>query len=65
MQESPKFKPFVSDETTMAEFTIESIVLGCIFGIIFGAATVYLALKAKLTISSSAPVSVITITLNR
>lgn len=65
MQESPKFKPFVSDETNMAEFTIKSILLGCIFGIIFGAATVYLALKAGLTVSASIPIAVIAITLGR
>lgn len=60
-----KFKPFVSDETNMAEFTFKSIILGCIFGIIFGAATVYLALKAGLTVSASIPIAVIAITLGR
>lgn len=60
-----KFKPFVSDETKMAEFTFKSIILGCIFGIIFGAATVYLALKAGLTVSASIPIAVIAITLGR
>jgi len=65
MQESSNFKPFVSDETKMAEFTIKSILLGSIFGIIFGAATVYLALKAGLTVSASIPIAVIAITLGR
>jgi OPT family oligopeptide transporter len=60
-----KFKPFVSDDTKMAEFTFKSIILGCIFGIIFGAATVYLALKAGLTVSASIPIAVIAITLGR
>jgi OPT family oligopeptide transporter len=59
------FKPFVSAETKMKEFTIKSILLGCIFGIIFGAATVYLALKAGLTVSASIPIAVIAITLGR
>ncbi len=59
------FKPFVSDDTKMAEFTFKSIILGCIFGIIFGAATVYLALKAGLTVSASIPIAVIAITLGR
>lgn len=49
----------------MAEFTFKSILLGCIFGIIFGAATVYLALKAGLTVSASIPIAVIAITLGR
>lgn len=59
------FKPFVSPEVKMKEFTLKSIILGCIFGIIFGAATVYLALKAGLTVSASIPIAVIAITLGR
>ena len=53
------FKPFVAPETKMAEFTVKSVVMGAIFGIIFGAATVYLALKAGLTVSASIPIAVI------
>ncbi|MCF6401389.1 OPT/YSL family transporter [Chitinophaga filiformis] len=60
-----KFKPFVAPEVHMKEFTLKSIVLGCIFGIIFGAATVYLALRAGLTVSASIPIAVIAITLGR
>ncbi|ASZ09882.1 OPT/YSL family transporter [Chitinophaga pendula] len=59
------FKPFVPAEVNMKEFTLKSIVLGCIFGVIFGAATVYLALKAGLTVSASIPIAVIAITLGR
>ncbi|SFW82564.1 OPT family oligopeptide transporter [Chitinophaga sancti] len=59
------FKPFVSPEVKMKEFTVKSILLGCMFGIIFGAATVYLALKAGLTVSASIPIAVIAITLGR
>ncbi|MGZ8538501.1 MAG: OPT/YSL family transporter, partial [Flavisolibacter sp.] len=59
------FKPFVSAETKMAEFTVKSIITGSIFGIIFGASTVYLALKAGLTVSASIPIAVIAITLGR
>ncbi len=39
--------------------------VGCIFGVIFSAATVYLALKAGLTVSASIPIAVIAITLGR
>jgi len=49
----------------MAEFTLKSVITGAIFGIIFGAATVYLALKAGLTVSASIPIAVIAITLGR
>jgi putative OPT family oligopeptide transporter len=65
MADQPSFKPFVSPETNMKEFTIKSVILGCIFGIIFGMATVYLALKAGLTVSASIPIAVIAITLGR
>jgi OPT family oligopeptide transporter len=59
------FKPFVAPEAKMAEFTLKSILTGAAFGIIFGAATVYLALKAGLTVSASIPIAVIAITLGR
>lgn len=60
-----KFQPFVPDESRMPEFTIKSVLVGAAFGIIFGAATVYLALKAGLTVSASIPIAVLAITLGR
>lgn len=65
MAEQSNFKPFVAPESNMKEFTVKAIVLGCIFGILFGAATVYLALRAGLTVSASIPIAVIAITLGR
>lgn len=59
------FRPFVAPETRMAEFTIKSVITGAVFGVIFGAATVYLALKAGLTVSASIPIAVMAITLSR
>ena len=59
------FQPFVSPQTNMPELTVKSILLGSLFGVIFGAATVYLALKAGLTVSASIPIAVIAITLGR
>jgi putative OPT family oligopeptide transporter len=59
------FKPYVSDGTLMAEFTPRAIILGCIFGVLFGAANVYLALKAGLTVSASIPIAVMAISLGR
>jgi putative OPT family oligopeptide transporter len=56
-----KFKPYVPDEQTIPEFSIKAIILGAIFGIIFGASTVYLALKAGLTVSASIPIAVLAI----
>ena len=41
------------------------MLLGAIFGVIFGAATVYLALKAGLTVSASIPIAVLAISIGR
>lgn len=65
MIEKKVFKPFVSPETKMKEFTVRAVVMGCVMGCLFGAATVYLALKAGLTVSASIPIAVIAITLGR
>jgi len=65
MSEKKIFQPFVSPQTIMKELTVKSILLGSLFGVIFGAATVYLALKAGLTVSASIPIAVIAITLGR
>src|SRR5690606_22398359 len=60
-----KFQPFIPPETKMAEFTVKAVLTGSAFGILFGAATVYLALKAGLTVSASIPIAVMAITLSR
>src|SRR4051812_43505395 len=60
-----KFKPYVAPEENVAEFTLKAILLGVFFGIVFGCSTVYLALRAGLTVTASIPISVIAITLGR
>ena len=45
----------------MAEFTLKAILLGSVFGLIFGASTVYLGLRAGLTVSASIPIAVLAI----
>jgi len=55
------FKPYIDDKTIIPEFTLKAVILGCVFGIIFGAATVYLALRAGLTVSASIPIAVLAI----
>ena len=65
MAEKSTFKPFVPDNSKMKEFTVKSILMGSIFGVIFGASTVYLALKAGLTVSASIPIAVISILLGK
>jgi putative OPT family oligopeptide transporter len=59
--EGQEFKPYVSADQDVPEFTLKAIVLGSFFGIIFGAATVYLALRAGLTVSASVPIAVLSI----
>jgi putative OPT family oligopeptide transporter len=44
-----------------AEFTIKAVILGALFGLIFGASTVYLGLRAGLTVSASIPIAVLAI----
>jgi OPT family oligopeptide transporter len=62
---SKQFQPFVPAETQMKEFTFKAVLMGSVFGILFGASTVYLALKAGLTVSASIPIAVLAITLGR
>src|SRR6478609_1129931 len=65
MEESKSFKPYIAPDQNIAEFTVKSVVFGSLFGILFGCSTVYLALKAGLTVSASIPIAVIAITLGR
>ena len=55
------FKPYISATEFIPEFTPKAIILGALFGIIFGAATVYLGLKVGLTVSASIPIAVLSI----
>src|SRR4051794_245582 len=57
----PPFQPYVSASQSPAEFTIKAIVLGVVFGLVFGASTVYLGLRAGLTVSASIPIAVLAI----
>lgn len=59
------FKPYIAPEQSLAELTPKALLLGALFGVLFGAATVYLALKAGLTVSASIPIAVIAISLGR
>ncbi|MEP7320089.1 MAG: OPT/YSL family transporter, partial [Panacibacter sp.] len=65
MSDKKVFQPFVSPEINMKEFTLKAVVVGCLMGCLFGAASVYLALKAGLTVSASIPIAVIAITLGK
>ena len=56
-------KPYVPDDARVPEFTPKAVAVGALFGLIFGASTVYLALKAGLTVSASIPIAVLSISL--
>ncbi|MBI5432836.1 MAG: oligopeptide transporter, OPT family [Planctomycetes bacterium] len=58
-------KPYVAAEQIIPEFTVKAVVFGSLFGILFGASTVYLALKAGLTVSASIPIAVLSISVLR
>ena len=61
MADTSGFKPYVPAAQSVAEFTAKAIVLGVLFGLIFGASTVYLGLRAGLTVSASIPIAVLAI----
>jgi len=58
-------EPYIPADKLIPEFTIKAVAIGAVFGVIFGAATVYLALKAGLTVSASIPIAVLSISLLR
>src|SRR5213075_133426 len=55
------FKPYVPSTESPAEFTLKAVVIGSLFGLLFGASTVYLGLRAGLTVSASIPIAVLAI----
>lgn len=59
MSETKRFVPFVSPETSMAEFTIRALIIGLILAVVLGAANAYLGLKAGMTIAATYPAAVI------
>lgn len=60
-----EFRTYISAEESLAEFTARAIILGALFGLLFGAVTVYVGLRAGLTVSASIPISVLSISILR
>jgi putative OPT family oligopeptide transporter len=60
-----EFRTYISAEESVAEFTVRAIILGALFGLLFGAVTVYVGLRAGLTVSASIPISVLSISILR
>ena len=62
-ESKPAFRPFIPASSPLREFTARSLIVGTLLGIIFGASSLFLALKVGLTVSASIPVAVISIAL--
>ena len=60
-----EFHTYISAEESLAEFTVRAVILGALFGLLFGAVTVYVGLRAGLTVSASIPISVLSISILR
>ncbi len=60
-----EFRTYVPASESPKEFTIRAIILGALFGLLFGAVTVYVGLRAGLTVSASIPISVLSISILR
>jgi putative OPT family oligopeptide transporter len=60
-----EFRPYVEDSSAMTEFSWRAVILGALFGILFGAVSVYVGLRAGLTVSASIPISVLSISILR
>src|SRR5688572_12836823 len=61
----PEFKPYVPSAASVRELTPRALVMGMFFGLVFGAVTVYVGLRAGLTVSASIPIAVLSISLLR
>src|ERR1700723_1008559 len=61
----PTFKSFVPATETRPELSARALILGAIFAVIFGAVTVYVGLRAGLTVAASIPISVLSISILR
>jgi putative OPT family oligopeptide transporter len=60
-----EFRPYVGPEESVREFSLRAVVLGALFGILFGAVSVYVGLRAGLTVSASIPIAVLSISILR
>jgi putative OPT family oligopeptide transporter len=59
------FKPFIPATESRPELTARALILGSLFGVLFGAVTVYVGLRAGLTVAASIPISVLSISILR
>jgi putative OPT family oligopeptide transporter len=60
-----EFRSYVPPEVILPEFSWRAILLGIFMGLFFGAVTVYVGLRAGLTVSASIPIAVLSISILR
>ena len=60
-----EFQSYVPPSQSPAEFSLRAVLLGGVFGLLFGAVTVYVGLRAGLTVSASIPIAVLSISILR
>src|SRR5438045_6362152 len=60
-----EFRTYISADETLKEFTPRAVLLGAFFGLLFGAVTVYVGLRAGLTVAASIPIAVLSISILR
>src|SRR5260370_4032320 len=60
-----EFHPYIDSEQGVPEFTLRAIIAGIVAGLFFGAVTVYVGLRAGLTVSASIPIAVLSISILR
>ena len=65
MASQTTFRPFVAAGEERRELSVRALLLGAVFGVIFGAVTVYVGLRAGLTVAASIPISVLSISILR
>ena len=60
-KKNESFKPYISADKVLPEFTVTSILMVIILAVVFGAANAYLGLKVGMTVSASIPAAVISL----
>jgi putative OPT family oligopeptide transporter len=56
-----EFIPHVPPESDEKDFSVKALIVGAVFGILFGSANAYLGLRVGLTISTAIPLAVISV----
>jgi putative OPT family oligopeptide transporter len=64
-ESNSEFQPYIRPDQSIAEVTVQAVVLGVILSVVFGVANAYLGLKVGMTVSASIPAAVISMAVLR